>query len=155
MLYVRFPLSLRNVEALVHERAIDLCHETVRQWWMRFVPVFAADIRRKRASRLRAGRQWRWDLDEVFVKIRGKQHYPWRAVDHEATDSTPSPGRGHPRLYSTRFTITLVSISRTLLTSQLDRKVEFPVNSTVYPMICVHPFDVVELPVNRSAELGV
>ncbi|MCQ0970136.1 IS6 family transposase [Paracoccus sp. TK19116] len=83
MLYVRFPLSLRNVEDLLHERGIDICHETVRQWWMRFGPVFAADIRRKRASRLRAGRQWRWHLDEVFVKIRGKQHYLWRAVDHE------------------------------------------------------------------------
>ena len=83
MLYVRFPLSLRNVEDLLHERGIDVCHESVRQWWMRFGPVFAADIRRKRASRLRAGRQWRWHLDEVFVKIRGKQHYLWRAVDHE------------------------------------------------------------------------
>lgn len=57
--------------------------------------------------------------------------------------------------YSTRLTVTLVSTSRTLLTSQFDLKVEFPVNSTVYPMICVHPFDVVELPVNRTAELGV
>ncbi|MCQ0970153.1 IS6 family transposase [Paracoccus sp. TK19116] len=83
MLYVRFPLSLRNVEELLHERGIDICHETIRQWWMRFGPVFAADIRRKRASRLRAGRQWRWHLDEVFVKIRGKQHYLWRAVDYE------------------------------------------------------------------------
>ncbi|MCQ0970178.1 IS6 family transposase [Paracoccus sp. TK19116] len=83
MLYVRFPLSLRNVEDLLHERGIDVCHETVRQWWMRFGPVFAADIRRKRASRLRAGRQWRWHLDEVFVKVRGRQHYLWRAVDHE------------------------------------------------------------------------
>ena len=83
MLYVRFPLSLRNVEDLLHERGIDVCHETVRQWWMRFGPVFAADIRRKRASRLRAGRQWQWHLDEVFVKIRGNQHYLWRAVDHE------------------------------------------------------------------------
>ena len=50
---------------------------------MHFGPVFAADIRRKRVSCLRAGRQWRWHLDEVFVKIGGKQHYPWRAVDHE------------------------------------------------------------------------
>ena len=44
MLYVRFPLSLRNVEDLLHERGIDICHETVRQWWMRFGPMFAAEI---------------------------------------------------------------------------------------------------------------
>lgn len=83
MLYVRFPLSLRDVEDLLHERGIDICHETVRQWWMRFGTVFAAEIRRKRASRLRTGPQWRWHLDEVFVKINGERHYLWRAVDHE------------------------------------------------------------------------
>ena len=42
MLYVRFPLSLRNVEDLLHERGIDICHETVRQWWRRFGRRFAA-----------------------------------------------------------------------------------------------------------------
>lgn len=83
MLYVRFPLSLRDVEDLMHERGIDISHETVRQWWMRFGTLFAAEIRRKRASRLRAGQQWRWHLDEVFVKINGERHYLWRAVDHE------------------------------------------------------------------------
>ncbi|AUH64149.1 IS6 family transposase [Paracoccus zhejiangensis] len=83
MLYVRFPLSLRDVEDLLHERGIDICHETVRQWWMRFGQIFAAEIRRKRVSRLRAGPQWRWHLDEVFVKINGERHYLWRAVDHE------------------------------------------------------------------------
>ena len=83
MLYVRFPLSLRNVEDLLHERGIDICHETVRQWWMRFGQIFAAEIRRRRASRLRAGPNWRWHLAEVFVKINGERRYLWRAVDHE------------------------------------------------------------------------
>ena len=83
MLYVRFPLSLRNVEDLLHERGIDVSHEAARFWWSRFGPVFAAEIRRKRADRLRAGPQWRWHLDEVFVKIKGQTHYLWRAVDHE------------------------------------------------------------------------
>src|SRR5699024_4198201 len=83
MLYVRFPLSLRNVEDLLHERGIDVSHETIRFWWNRFGPMFAAEIRRKRASRLRASQQWSWHLDEVFVKIRGETHYLWRAVDHE------------------------------------------------------------------------
>jgi transposase-like protein len=51
MMYVRFPLSLRNVEDLLFERGIDLCHETVRSWWNRFGPMFAGDIRRQRVSR--------------------------------------------------------------------------------------------------------
>ena len=83
MLYVRFPLSLLNVEDLLHERGIDVSHETVRFWWNRFGPMFAAEIRRNRASRMRAHSNWRWHLDEVFVKINGETHYLWRAVDHE------------------------------------------------------------------------
>lgn len=83
MMYVRFPLSLRNVEDLLHERGIDICHETVRFWWNRFGPMFASEIRRKRADRLRAWPQWQWHLDEMFVKINGETHYLWRAVDHE------------------------------------------------------------------------
>ena len=43
MLYIRFPLSLRNVEDLLHERGIEVSHETVRFWWNRFGPMFAAD----------------------------------------------------------------------------------------------------------------
>ena len=65
MLYVRYPLSLRNVEDLLFERGIDLCHETVRLWWNRFGPMFAADIRRQRVSRMKGFRHWRWNLNEV------------------------------------------------------------------------------------------
>lgn len=83
MLYVRFPLSLRNVEDLLFERGIDLCHETVRLWWNRFGPMFAADIRRKRVSRMRGFRHWKWHLDEMYVKLNGEMVYLWRAVDHE------------------------------------------------------------------------
>lgn len=83
MMYIRFPLSLRNVEDLLHERAIDITHETVRFWWNRFGPMFASEIRRRRAQRMRAWPQWQWHLDEVFVKINGRTHYLWRAVDHE------------------------------------------------------------------------
>lgn len=83
MLYVRFPLSLRNVEDLLHERGIDVCHESVRHWWNRFGPMFASEIRKKRSQSMRQSPQWHWHLDEVFVKINGKQHYLWRAVDHE------------------------------------------------------------------------
>jgi len=83
LMYVRFPLSLRNVEDLLFERGIDLCHETVRFWWNRFGPLFAADIRRQRVSRMRGFHHWRWHLDEVYVKINGEMYYLWRAVDHE------------------------------------------------------------------------
>ncbi len=82
MMYIRFPLPLRNVENLLQERGIDVSHETVRFWWNRFGPIFAAEIRKRRVSGLRSS-NWRWHLDEVFVKINGQQHYLWRAVDHE------------------------------------------------------------------------
>jgi len=48
MLYIRFPLSLRRAEDLRFERGIDICHETVRLWWNRFGPLFAAEIRKRR-----------------------------------------------------------------------------------------------------------
>ena len=83
MMYIRFPLSLRQVEDLLHERGIDICHETVRAWWNRFGPMFAADIKRKRSESMRSHIQWRWHLDEVFVRINGETYYLWRAVDHE------------------------------------------------------------------------
>jgi len=65
------------------ERGIDICHETVRFWWNRFGPMFAGEIKRKRSTHLRQRTQWRWRLDEVYVKINGEMHYLWRAVDHE------------------------------------------------------------------------
>ncbi len=83
MMYVRYPLSLRNVEDLLHERGIDITHETVRLWWNRFGTIFAAEIRRSRIQAMRSFRHRRWHLDEIFVKINGLKHYLWRAVDHE------------------------------------------------------------------------
>ena len=82
MMYVRYPLSLRQVEDLLHERGLDICHETVRFWWNRFGPMFAAEIRKRRVQH-RSYSNWRWHLDEVFVRINGETHYLWRAVDHE------------------------------------------------------------------------
>ena len=82
MMYIRYPLSLRQVEDLLFERGIDICHETVRFWWNRFGPMFAAEIRKRRIQQ-RLFSAWRWHLDEVFVRINGETHYLWRAVDHE------------------------------------------------------------------------
>jgi len=83
MMYVRYPLSLRQVEDLLDERGIDVSYETVRAWWNRFGPLFAAEIRKRRVAAHRNWTQWRWHLDEVFVRINGETRYLWRAVDHE------------------------------------------------------------------------
>ena len=80
MYYVRYPLSLRNVEDILHERGIDICHETVRYWWNKLGPIVAKELKKKRTH---APSKWRWHIDEVFVKINGENHYLWRAVDHE------------------------------------------------------------------------
>ena len=82
MMYIRYPLSLRQVEDLLHERGVDISHETVRAWWNRFGPMFAAEIRKRRLHH-RLFSTWHWHLDEVFVRINGETHYLWRAVDHE------------------------------------------------------------------------
>ncbi len=83
MMYVRFPLSLRNVEDLLHERGIDVSHETVRVWWNKFGPLFATEIKKRRAEPGKNWSNWKWHLDEVFVRINGETHYLWRAIDHE------------------------------------------------------------------------
>jgi len=80
MYYVRYPLSFRQVEDILHDRGIDICHETVRYWVERFGSRFAREIRKKRAGH---HSNWQWHLDEVFVKINGERFYLWRAVDHE------------------------------------------------------------------------
>ena len=82
MLYVRFPLSLRNVEDLLHERGVDVSYESVRYWRHRFGSPFSHQIKKRRAGEMQSS-NWKWHLDEVFVKINGERHYLWRAVDHE------------------------------------------------------------------------
>jgi transposase-like protein len=82
MLYVRFPLSLRNVEDLLHERGVEISPETVRLWWHRFGPMFAAEIRKRRIDGMKSS-HWRWHLDEIFVKIKGVKHHLWRAIDYD------------------------------------------------------------------------
>ncbi len=80
--YVRYPFSLRNAEDLLHERGIDVSHETVRFWWQRFGPMFASEIRKRRIEGMRSCHR-RWHLDDLFTKINGETHYLWRAVEHE------------------------------------------------------------------------
>jgi putative transposase len=74
MLYVRFPLSLRNVEDLLHERGVEISHETVRFWWHRFDPMFSSEIRKQRIEGPRYSR-WRWNLDESSGKISTRENF--------------------------------------------------------------------------------
>ena len=75
-LYFQFPLSLRMVEEILAARGIEVSHETVRQWAMKFGQDFANQIRRRLPA---AGDKWH--LDEVVIKIAGRKHWLWRAVD--------------------------------------------------------------------------
>jgi putative transposase len=77
-LYYRFSLSFRDVEEMMLQRGIVVSHETVRQWSVKFGQNYANGLRRRRP---RPGDKWH--LDEVFIKIRGKNHYLWRAVDQD------------------------------------------------------------------------
>lgn len=75
MMYVRFVLSLRQVKDLLHERGVNVRHETLRAWWNRFGSLFGADIKKPRSASMRASPQWRWHLEDVFVRINGRTHY--------------------------------------------------------------------------------
>ena len=76
-LYFRFTLSFRDVEEMMAERGIGVSYETIRCWTLRFGRLFAQNLRRSRSC------SGRWNLDEVFVRIDGRQMYLWRAVDDE------------------------------------------------------------------------
>jgi putative transposase len=75
MMDVNYPLSVRNVKDLLHEREIDISYETVRHWSNRFGPLFAVDIRRQRVSAKHGFRHWKWHLDEMYVKVNGEMRY--------------------------------------------------------------------------------
>ncbi len=70
MVYVRFSLSLSNVEDLLHERGIDICHESVRLWVDRFGPMFAGKIRLRQASFMR----------QTFKSMRDAALLEWRGL---------------------------------------------------------------------------
>jgi transposase-like protein len=77
-LYLRFTLSYRDVEDLLAERGLDVSYETVRRWVLKFGPLFARELRRRRPRPTA-----RWHLDEMAVAISGRQFWLWRAVDDE------------------------------------------------------------------------
>jgi len=75
-LYHRFPLSYRDVQELLHQRGIQVSHETLREWCIKFGPLFAQDLRHREPRR-----GSRWHLDEVCTTVDGVRHWLWRAVD--------------------------------------------------------------------------
>ncbi len=77
-LYLRFPLSYRDVEEILAERGIETSYESIRRWVAKFGPRIGAELRKRE---VKPGRTWH--LDEVFLKIRGEQLYLWRAVDED------------------------------------------------------------------------
>ena len=77
-LYARFTLSFRDIEELLAERGIDVSNETVRRWFLKFGRLIAGNLRRSRPRP-----SPRWHLDEMVIRIRGRQHWLWRAVDDE------------------------------------------------------------------------
>ncbi|MBP0447429.1 IS6 family transposase [Roseomonas sp. SSH11] len=77
-LYYCFSLSLRDVEVILAARGIVVSYETIREWGLRFGRLFANELKRRRP-----GPGDKRHMDEVFVRIRGKQHYLWRAVDQD------------------------------------------------------------------------
>ena len=77
-LYLRFPLSFREVEELMLERGVVVSYETIRRWCAKFGQAYADALRRRQP---RPGDKWH--LDEVFFKINGRQQYLWRAVDQD------------------------------------------------------------------------
>src|SRR5438445_4079276 len=77
-LYYRLPLSYRDVQELLLERGVDVTHEAIRQWCLKFGQDYANRLKRRRAQ---PGDKWH--LDEVFLTINGERHYLWRAVDQD------------------------------------------------------------------------
>jgi putative transposase len=75
-LYHRFPLSYRDVQELLHQHGIEVSHETLREWCIKFGPLFAEDLRHREPRR-----GTRRHLDEVCTSVDGVRHWLWRAVD--------------------------------------------------------------------------
>ncbi len=97
-MYLRFTLSFRDVEELLAERGIVVTYESIRRWVLTFGPAIARRLRARGPKP-----HGRWHLDEMFVRVGGKQMYLWRAVDAEArswTCSSRPSGTRRPRVSS-------------------------------------------------------
>jgi putative transposase len=97
-LYHRFPLSLREVEEMMRERGVLVSYEIIRTWYRTFGQTYANGLRRRRP---RPGDTWH--LEEVFIKIGGKTHYLWRAVDQDGVVLDILVTSGRDATAATRF----------------------------------------------------
>jgi len=117
-LYHRFPLSLREVQEMMAEGGVIVSYDTIHQWSRKFGQTYANGLRRRRA---RPGDKWH--LDEVFIKIAGKTHYLWRAVDQHGTVLDILVTSRRDAKAATRFFRTLLKgleyVPRVLVTDKL------------------------------------
>ena len=74
--YVAYPLSMRNLEEMMHERGVTLDHSTIHRWTLRLMPVLERTFRKRKAI---VGKSWR--MDETYIKVGGQWKYLYRAVD--------------------------------------------------------------------------
>ncbi len=117
-LYHRFGLSFRDVEDLLAERGVTVTYEAIRQWCRTFGLDYARRLRRRRG---RMGDTWY--LDELFVKIQGRQQYLWRAVDEDGDTIDILLQSRRDRLAALRFFRKLLKrqgcVPRRLITDKL------------------------------------
>src|SRR5258705_8775723 len=117
-LYFRFALSFRDVEEMLAMRGVSLSYETVREWCLKFGQTYANGLRHKSS---RPGDHWH--LDEVFLKINGRVHYLWRAVDQngEVLDILLQSHRDKKaaKKFFRKLLKTLRYVPRTLITDKL------------------------------------
>ena len=76
--YLRYSLSYRDIEELMNERGVDVDHSTAQRWVVKYTGIVEESFRKKKKS---VGKSWR--MDETYIKIKGKWHYLYRAVDKE------------------------------------------------------------------------
>jgi len=76
--YLRYSLSYRDIEELMEERGVHVDHSTVQRWVVKFVPLLETELRKRKKT---IGTSWR--MDETYIKIKGRWHYLYRAVDKE------------------------------------------------------------------------
>ena len=77
-IYYRFNLSFRDIEDLLAEKGVSVSYESIRLWCIKFGPAYARKLKQRHR-----GFGDTFYLDEIFIKINGKQHYLWRAVDQD------------------------------------------------------------------------
>jgi len=80
--YIAYPISYRQLEEMMGERGVSVDHSTLNRWVIKYVPEVEKQYRRRQCA---VGRSWQ--LDETYVKIKGKWAYLYRAVDKEGHTS--------------------------------------------------------------------